>query len=101
MMGGYKGFEGEDGTSARDEVELITLTDADMFNNKSYWCQRSLSSSEESFDGATIDLIDTFNYNEGHEGHSDFSSAHNSLVFERVLVCGGADTEYRITNLCR
>ena len=98
MLGGYKGFEGEPGTSALNEVELITLKETDKFSHNSYWCQRNLSSSEESFDGATIDLIDAFQYIEALEGDSSFSSAHNSFIFERVLICGGADSVYMITN---
>ena len=101
MLGGYKGFEGDDGTSVRDEVELITLTNPEKFSNKSHWCQRSLPPSEVSLDGATVDMIDTFKYMEGLEDDSKFSSAHNSFIFERILVCGGADNQYRITSMCR
>ena len=81
-MGGYKGFEGDDGTSVRDEVELITLTNPEKFSYKSNWCQRSFPPSEVSLDGATVDMIDTFNYMEGLEDDSKFSSAHNSVTFE-------------------
>ena len=100
-MGGYKGFEGDDGTSVLDEVELITLSNPEKFSNKSHCCQRSLPPSEVSLDGATVDMIDTFKYMEGLEDDSKFSSAHNSVIFERILVCGGADNQYRITSMCR
>ena len=101
LLGGYTGFEGEEGTAVRDEVELIELTEPDNFKRRSNWCQGVFPSSSDSLDGATIDMIDTFTYMEGLEGDSKFSSAHNSFIYERALVCGGADNYYRITNICR
>ena len=93
--------EGDDGTSVRDEVELITLTNPEKFSYKSNWCQRNFPPSEVSLDGATVDMIDTFKYMEGLEDDSKFSSSHNSVIFERILVCGGADKQYIITSMCR
>ena len=100
-MGGYKGFQGDYGTSVRDEVKLITLTNPEKFSNKSHWCQRSLPPSEVSIDGATVDMIDTFKYMEGLEDDSKCSSGHNSVIIERIIVCGGAAKEYKITSMCR
>ena len=101
LFGGYKGFEGEEGTSVLNEMELLTLTKADKFNEESSWCQKSFSSSGNSFDGSTVDMINTFAYVGGLADQSQFSSAHNSLIFDRVLACGGADMQYKITNTCR
>ena len=67
LLGGYTGFEGEDATAVRNEVELIELTDSDKFSKKTSWCQ----------------------------------NAHNSVIYDRVLVCGGSDNDYGITNKCR
>ena len=101
LLGGYTGFEGEDATAVRNEVELIELTDSDEFSKKTSWCQRGLPSSPESLDGATVDMINTFKYMEGLEGDPKFSSAHNSVIYDRVLVCGGSDNDYGIRNMCR
>ena len=101
LMGGYQGVEGENGTSSMDDVELLTLEDEQMYNYESAWCQRTLPSAAVSLDGATIDMINSFDYVESYIGDTAFTSPHNSHVFERAIVCGGADPRYNITAKCR
>ena len=101
LMGGYQGVEGEVGTSAMDDVELLILDNESMFKNQSSWCQKNLSSSPLSIDGATIDMINTFDYVEDHKNDPTFTSPHYSFMFERALVCGGADSQYHIKRQCR
>ena len=101
LMGGYKGVEGDAGTSSLDDVELLTLDDEEKFKNESSWCQRNLTSSAFSLDGATIDMIDEFAFVAKHADNPAFTSPHHSIIFQRALVCGGADTGYSITSNCR
>ena len=101
VVGGYQGVEGDEGTSSVGDVELLSLEDESMFNNESSWCQANLSSSSFALDGATIDMINVFSFVAGHADDPAFSSPHSSSVFERALVCGGADEQYAITNKCR
>ena len=101
LLGGYTGFEGDEGTLARDEIELLELADHDNFHKKSNWCQRLLPSAAQSLDGATVDIVNTFKFMEDHEGDSTFTSSHNTVIQDRLLVCGGSDNKYEITNRCR
>ena len=101
LLGGYTGFEGEEGTIARDEIELLELADQNSFHKRSSWCQRPLPSAAESLDGATVDIVDAFKFLADHEGDTSFSSSHNTVIHDRLLVCGGSDNKYEITNRCR
>jgi len=109
VMGGYTGIEGQD-QEATAAVELLTLEDG-KFSDKSAWCQRNLSVAPLPLDGATINVIDIFNYYDRLDGtgnviadinpNTDFSGAHYTVQLNRVLVCGGADDKYAIQSLCR
>ena len=83
---------------ALSTVELLIL-DNDQFKSTSAWCQRNMSDAPLPLDGATINIVDTFNYynNMGDK----FSGAHHSVQFHQVIVCGGADDKYVIQNKCR
>ena len=94
-------MEGGNETAAIDEVELITLENEETFHNESGWCQESLNPAAMSLDGATIDMINTFDFLAKHLGDPVFIGPHNSQVHHRVIVCGGANTGYAISPLCR
>ena len=100
LMGGYSGVEGDSGTSSIGEVELLTLNNEERFNNDSSWCQKNLTSSSLSLDGATINMINEFEFVRKNAYDPRFTGPHYSIVFQRALVCGGGNSEYSITNNC-
>jgi hypothetical protein len=109
IMGGYTGIEGQ-GQEATAAVELLTLEDG-KYGDQSAWCQRNLSVAPLPLDGATINVIDTFGFYNSLDGNGDviadinpntaFSGAHSIAQLNRVLVCGGADDNYEVQDLCR
>ena len=40
-------------------------------------------------EGSTMDWISMFDFMEGRVGDTNYTSPHSSMVFERILVCGG------------
>ena len=101
LIGGYKGAEGQTGTSSLGDVELLTLTQENKFGVKGNWCQRNLANTPIPLDGATVDWVDAFHFISSQEGNSSFTSSHHSTTFKRALVCGGADKQYKIQKTCR
>ena len=83
-MGGYSGVEGQEGTSAINTVELLALSGQD-------WCQLHMQPAVVSLEGSTMDWVSMFDFLESSVGNGNYSSPHSSLVWERVLVCGGVD----------
>ena len=46
-------------------------------------------------------MINAFDYVKDHKDDPTFTSPNYSLMFERALVCGGADPQYHIKRQCR
>ena len=81
-------MEGEEGTTSIDNVELLSLTGDN-------WCQLQLPPAAVKLEGSTMDWISMFDFMESQVGNVNYSSPHSSMVFERILVCGGIDQEQR------
>ena len=84
LLGGYTGVEGEEGTETINNVELLSLTGTN-------WCQLELEAAVVRLEGSTMDWISMFDFMEGMVGNTNYTSPHSSMVFERILVCGGID----------
>ena len=84
LLGGYTGVEGQEGTETINNVELLSLTGTN-------WCQLELEPAVVRLEGSTMDWISMFDFLEGRVGDTNYTSPHSSMVFERILVCGGID----------
>ena len=84
LLGGYTGVEGQEGTETINNVELLSLTGTN-------WCQLELEPAAVRLEGSTMDWISMFDFMEGRVGDTNYTSPHSSMVFERILVCGGID----------
>ena len=81
-------------------MEILDIEDEGNNNNISYWCQKELKDMPVSLDGAVIAMINMHSFVHSHIGDSTFTSAHNSLIHDKALLCGGANTGYNISNEC-
>ena len=88
LMGGYTGVEGQEGTESINSVELLSLAGSD-------WCQLELEPAVVKLEGSTMDWISMFDFMEDMVGNGNYTSPHSSMVFERILICGGIDQERR------
>ena len=86
LLGGYTGVEGQEGTESINNVELLSR----LGNN---WCQLELEPALVKLEGSTMDWISMFDFMEDMVGNVNYTSPHSSMVFERILVCGGIDQE--------
>ena len=84
LLGGYSGVEGQEGTETINKVELLSLTGTN-------WCQLEMEAAVVRLEGSTMDFISMFDFMEGKVGDANYTSPHSSMVFERILVCGGID----------
>ena len=91
LLGGYAGVEGQEETSPINNVELLSFT----ANN---WCQLELAPAVVKLEGSTMDWISMFDFMDKMVGNTNYTSPHSSMVFERILVCGGIDEEKRQRN---
>ena len=91
LIGGYAGVEGQAGSTALGDVEMLTLEQEDKFGVKSEWCQRSLSDAPTALHLATVDWVDAFQYVSKHCKFSNIVQKYifandNSIVIS-VSVC--------------
>ena len=100
LIGGYDGVEGQAGSTAIGDVEMLTLEQEDKFGVKTQWCQKSLSDAPTALDLATVDWVDAFEFVSKHLGNKSFTSGHHTITFVRALVCGGANKDYDIQKKC-
>ena len=101
LVGGYRGVEGEMRTKSLNNIEILNLEDETDFEIESSWSQQNVSSALEDLDGGTINMVNMFDFIDEHQDNPKFSSPHGINIFDRPLICGGADTNYKITNECR
>ena len=81
-------MEGRLSTTALDSVELLSL-------NGEVWCQLQLPPALVRLEGSTMDWLSMFDFMEMMVGNVNYTSPHSSMVFERILLCGGIDQEER------
>ena len=88
LLGGYTGVEGA-GAAALDSAELLRVSNPASHAFSSAWCATNLTTTPLPLDGATINIVDTFQYYDRFDGNggdtvasqggrADFSGAHNS-----------------------
>ena len=100
-MGGYTGVEGEADTRALDSAELISLSGAAQYQVTSMWCHAALAPAPLRLEGATVDWVSVSQHMEAMLTSDPlYSSPHSSLIWDKILVCGGADTEYKVSPVC-
>ena len=90
LLGGYSGVEGQEGTEPINSVELLSLAG-------NTWCQLELPPALVRLEGSTMDWLSMFDFLEEMTGNVNYTSPHSSMVFERILVCGGIDQERETT----
>ena len=100
LFGGYVNVEGEADVSALDSVERMTLDQENNYGDKTRWCFQERASMPRALDGATVSSVDTWKFLSSQLGNSSFSSAHYTSAWARVLVCGGAEADYSVSQEC-
>ena len=98
LLGGYQGYFGQPDAKAVSTVETLQLDDnLPVFANGS-WCSKVESSDEKHFspDGSVAVYL---NNNQFAQSTPGINISHR-LLQESVLVCGGADSVFNITDAC-
>ena len=80
-----------------DNVEMLSIENESNKHNISYWCQRPLSPAPVRIEGSIMSMVNMHDFVESHLGDASFTSPHNSVIQDRALLCGGANTDYNIT----
>ena len=100
LFGGYVNVEGEPDVSALDTVEQVTLDQENQYGDKTRWCFKERASLPRALDGAAVSSVNTWEFLASQLGNSSFSSAHHTSAWSRVLVCGGAESDYTVSQQC-
>ena len=100
LMGGYTGVEGEDGTSSMDNVEILQLKHLQsQYKTGQQWCQARLPPALFKLEGATIEWVSMMDHLENMLAtNPTYTSPHSLVIWEKILVCGGADQECWLSN---
>ena len=85
------------GTKSLDNVEMLSIENESKKYNSSYWCQRDLSTAPVHMEGSIMTMVNMHDFVESHLRDDSFTSPHNSVIQDRAIMCGGADTDYNIT----
>ena len=93
LLGGYTGFESQDGSGPTDGLDLLALGQETQYGDPSKWCSRSLSSLPLGLEGSAVSWVDTRKFLSNHLGDSSFTTAHHTTHFDGALLCGGADRQ--------
>ena len=100
LFGGYVNVEGETDVTALDTVEHMTLDQETQYSDKTRWCFQERARLPRALDGATVSSVNTWEFLSSQLGNSSFSSAHHTSAWSRVLVCGGAELDYTVSQQC-
>jgi len=100
LIGGYVNVEGGPDTTPLDSVDILTLDQEAQFANSGKWCSMKTSSMPTPLDTAAVAWVDTWKFTDPQVNNSRFTSAHYTTSWTRVLVCGGGDSVYNVTNQC-
>jgi len=102
LMGGYTGVEGEDGTSSMDNVEILQLKHPQsQYKTGQQWCQARLPPALFKLEGATMEWVSMMDHMENMLAtNPTYTSPHSLVIWEKILVCGGADQNYTVSKQC-
>ena len=78
-------------------AERVTLANENNKADLDEWCQRNLSNIPVSVDGGIVAMVKMHSFITSNLGNDDFTSPHNSVIFDKILLCGGANTGYNIS----
>ena len=95
-MGGFSGVEAEPGSTAMDSVEILSLSPESGYLIPERWCQVAMGQGLVKLEGATMDWVSVMDHMEDTlSTGSTYSSPHSDFIWEKVLICGGADEVVR------
>ena len=100
LLGGYTGSESQPDTKPSDIVDLLTLEQQSQYADPTKWCSKSLASLPLELDGSSASWVETGKFLASQLGNSSFSTAHHTTGFTGLLLCGGADREFKISRQC-
>merc|ERR1711963_553038 len=101
LMGGFRGVEGEVDTSAVDNVEILSLSNQAQYKSTDKWCQVQLPPADVKLEGATMTRVSMFNHMENMLANDNtYTSPHSSVIWEKILLCGGAQQDYDVSKSC-
>ena len=100
LLGGSTGSESRPDKTTSAAVSLLSLTSESQYVDPTSWCSRPLASLPLELDGSAASWVETGTFLISQLGNSSFSTAHHTTAFSGGLVCGGADSQYRISRAC-
>ena len=80
-----------------NSAEIVTLANENNNADSNEWCQRNLSTMPVSVDGGIVAMVKMHSFITSNLGNDGFTSPHNSVIFDKLLLCGGANTGYNIS----
>ena len=98
-MGGYTGFEGNGGKTIADS-EQLALTNKNHVLDYDSWCQKSETSLPLPLEGAAVASLSLTAYLSNVVKQKG-KHPHETVKFDRMIICGGADDKYVIQDGCR
>ena len=100
-MGGYSGVEGEADTKALDTAELLSLSAQAQYASEAQWCHTALAPAPVRLEGATMDWVSVTEHMAAMLATDPlYTSPHSLVIWDKVLVCGGADKDYVVSPSC-
>ena len=101
LMGGYSGVEGEADTEALDTAELLSLSAQAQYQSEAQWCHTALAPAPVRLEGATMDWVSVTEHMAAMLATDPlYTSPHSLVIWDKVLVCGGADKDYVVSPSC-
>ena len=100
-MGGYSGVEGEADTKALDTAEVLSLSAQAQYQSEAQWCHAPLPPAPLRLEGATMDWVSVTEHMAAMlTADPLYTSPHSLVIWDKVLICGGADKEYVVSPWC-